>query len=344
MKVINAGYEIIKPDGILEHLEAIGRVCYKSEERIQPGSAEGFIKGIVNRGHEAMIEHYVFVLQVSYPTYQSVLYMDPKYINMTATMVEDNCGHGMRYLISGSARAFKDLYNILIDSSKHVIGSLIKTIMKYNNCSILFGTEFDYNGNPMGDVTILDEQFIKSLTHKERLVHEFMTVRFICDRGVSHELVRHRPVSFAQESTRYVNYSGSGVSFVDIKLGMDLCRKMDTIPGPAKQYIYNEWFNAVDYIDEAYCRLIEYGAPPEIARSILPNSTKTEIIMTANIKEWLHIFGLRTEKYAHPQMREIMIPLFLECAGSDTIFDTTKLPELDDIETILGFNSIITEE
>ena len=141
-----------------------------------------------------------------------------------------------------------------------------------------------------------------------------MTVRFICDRGVTHELVRHRLCSFSQESTRYCNYKG-GVTFVIPPWCKDL--REDEYPLSMKdtrliKFTSRRWLNAMQEAELAYITLLKGGWSPQQARSVLPNSTKTEIVMTANVREWRHIFRLRCSKASHPQMREIMIPLYKE--------------------------------
>jgi thymidylate synthase (FAD) len=139
--------------------------------------------------------------------------------------------------------------------------------------------------------------------HHSVLEHHFVTVRFICDRGVTHEIVRHRLASYSQESTRYCNYSkekfGNEITFIDLSYFMDF-----------KQT--NEWIHALEYAEQKYFKMIKAGCSPQIARSVLPNSLKTEIVMTCNLREWRHVFQLRTAKPAHPQMRSLMIPLLRE--------------------------------
>jgi thymidylate synthase (FAD) len=150
------------------------------------------------------------------------------------------------------------------------------------------------------------ERLIKS-QHLSVLEHMNITVRFICDRGVSHELVRHRLSSFSQESTRYCNYSKG-------KFGSEI-----TVIKPPfwneRTIEYRDWKYAMMDAERFYLNLIRYGARPEEARSVLPNSLKTEIVMTANLREWRHVFKQRCDKAAHPQMREIMCPLRDELIG-----------------------------
>jgi thymidylate synthase (FAD) len=131
-----------------------------------------------------------------------------------------------------------------------------------------------------------------------------ITVRFTCDRGVSHELVRHRIASFAQESTRYCDYSGGHITFIIPNWfeGSDVQSINLEVGGPT-------WLGCMEDAEESYNFLIESGWKAQQARSVLPNSLKTEINIKANIREWRHIFKLRTDKPAHPQMRELMIPL-----------------------------------
>lgn len=146
--------------------------------------------------------------------------------------------------------------------------------------------------------------FVKKIIkngHEGVIEHYSFSVRFVCDRGVSHEIVRHRIASFAQESTRYVNYTngayGGNLTFIKPLFWEE----------GSDQYI--DWKSACIIAEQHYNALIEKGAKPQEARSVLPNSIKTEVIMTANLREWRHFFKLRTSIAAHPQMREITIPL-----------------------------------
>lgn len=145
-------------------------------------------------------------------------------------------------------------------------------------------------------------KFVKMLINRKHLSvleHESLSVRFIVDRGVSHELVRHRIASFSQESTRYCNYKDE-VTFIDIQ------------PHVKSDYEYNVWKTSIKYAERDYNALLSAGATPQIARSVLPNSLKTEIVVTANLREWRTILKQRTAPDAHPQMREVMVPLLEE--------------------------------
>lgn len=158
------------------------------------------------------------------------------------------------------------------------------------------------------------EKFIKARigSHESIIEHSALTVRFICDRGVTHELVRHRLCAFSQESTRYCNYKGGVTFIIPPWIPFDEGNYGSAIAGfhdPSEKETEEEWFNACLNAEQSYMNLLEYGWTPQQARSVLPNSTKTEIVMTANFREWRHIFKLRCASTAHPQMQEIMRPL-----------------------------------
>lgn len=151
------------------------------------------------------------------------------------------------------------------------------------------------------------EKMIKFLIqrgHESVLEHEKITIRIICDRGITHEIVRHRLASYSQESTRYCNYSNN-------KFNNEL-----TFIRPCFWDNESEnmklWEETMQNIENTYLNMIKFGAKPEEARSILPNSLKTEIVVTMNMREWRHFFKLRTAKEAHPQMREISIKILME--------------------------------
>ncbi len=147
-------------------------------------------------------------------------------------------------------------------------------------------------------------KMIHDYGHLSVIEHQSVTVRIICDRGVSHEIVRHRLASYTQESTRYCNYTkgkfGSEITVIEPCFWSQDDEK------------YQIWKQTIEQIEASYNKLIELGAAPQEARSILPNSLKTEIVMTMNLREWHHFFTLRTSKAAHPQMREVAIPLLKE--------------------------------
>ena len=151
------------------------------------------------------------------------------------------------------------------------------------------------------------ERFVANIIqrgHETVLEHASITVKFVVDRGVSHELVRHRLASYCQESTRYCNYAkedfNSEITFI-IPEYLDY-----------KSEGWNTWKQTMKACEDGYFKLLNFGLSPQEARAVLPNSLKTEVIMTANIREWRLFFKLRTSDAAHPQMREVTRPLLDE--------------------------------
>lgn len=148
------------------------------------------------------------------------------------------------------------------------------------------------------------ENFVRKLIargHEAIIEHESISVRFVCDRGVSHELVRHRLASYAQESTRYCNYSKS-----QFNSEITVIKPCFLVEGTEA---YRQWEWTMHRAECAYFDLLDIGLSPQEARCVLPNSLKTEVVMTANLREWRTVLRLRCSKAAHPQMREVMLML-----------------------------------
>lgn len=150
-----------------------------------------------------------------------------------------------------------------------------------------------------------NERFLSSIIskgHESVIEHEKATVMFIVDRGITHEIVRHRIGSYSQESTRYCNYSQD-------KFGREI-----TVIEPfylKGHAAYDEWFKGCEATEKSYFAMLQMGCSPQEARAILPTCLKTEIAVTYNMREWRHFFELRCSAAAHPQMREVAIPLLL---------------------------------
>jgi len=169
------------------------------------------------------------------------------------------------------------------------------------------------------------EPFVRMILkrgHESVLEHASATVKFVCDRGVSHEIVRHRIASYSQESTRYCDYEGGHVALIipqwsNYLPGEAACctddAAVETLSECADEDSF--WLYSMQQSEHNYKTLRELGWRPEQARSVLPNSLKTEIVMTANFREWRHFFKLRSSAVstaAHPQMREVADPLLAE--------------------------------
>ena len=283
MKIIKPYFEFIEENDPLKKIELCGRVCYKSESKITDDSTEKFVKNLISRGHESVLEHAVFIVECDGS--------DADLYNRICTAITQYNGGRVllkstqreRNIISGNVRAWRDFMRCCAD------------YLAYPKFLTLFtGVLFD-DVNPVKNRYTTARFVDKSELHlEEKDAHYSETVRFVVDRGISHEIVRHRTASFSQESTRYCNYSGS-ITFIEPPFFDDLCLQL--------------WENEMQNIENLYNLLMSKGAKPQEARAVLPNSTKTELIMTATCDVWEHFLKLRTAAGAHPQMREIAVPL-----------------------------------
>ena len=267
MKLINSSVEVIEPTGytlqdIYEQIELAGRTCYKSEDNMTDTSAKDFVNRMVASKHYAMLEHGTVYLKFT--------------DNAVRTMIIDH--------IKCDEYLYDDYtYNKYSDiNSRSNVGNTDWYVT--TNYRVLV------ENNWLDDLQYLCEP---TEYHEKRT-----TVRFICDRGVSHELVRHRVFSFAQESTRYCNYSkdkfGKELTFIKPSWWKEEDNEVATL------YI-QPWRN----IENCYLTLIENGIKPQDARAILPNALKTEVVMTGFESDWDHFFELRCAKAAHPDMQKL---------------------------------------
>ena len=277
MKIIKPSVEFFGAlptdyENALRFIEKAGRTCYKSEDKITDDSAEKFVKKLINAKpypHLAMIEHSNFVIKNSLNYWpinhdinkflKDLYYKDCWYIGGNLRAWFEHCKQtGFTSECEPFYAAYGELFNLQMPDCFE---------MKWETCP--------------------HDEIPKEL-------HRY-SAKFICDRGVSHELVRHRPCSFAQESTRYVNYCGKDMEFVE----------------PAG---YENWsldakttFAAsCEYAEFSYGQMINYSLKPQQARAVLPNALKTEIVVTADAAEWQHIKNLRTASGAHPDMQRVM--------------------------------------
>lgn len=170
------------------------------------------------------------------------------------------------------------------------------------------------------------EKLVKNLIkngHEAMLEHGYLSIKFICDRAISHELVRHRMAAFAQESQRYCNYSQDKFDS-QISVIMPWWMNEDK-----EDLAFCTWFDACEQAEKAYFDLLDRGYSPQQARMVLPNCTKTEIVVTANYREWRHILSLRTAPDAHPDMRELMTRLLYDLHWKFPIlFDDIPVPKV----------------
>jgi thymidylate synthase (FAD) len=166
--------------------------------------------------------------------------------------------------------------------------------------------------------------------HESVLEHGLISVLLTCDRGVTHEAVRHRIASYSQESTRYCNYSkgkfGAEITYIDITRGIALCPVTSKLDSGVIGMIIAEWLAACWDAEHHYMQMINLGASPQIARSVLNNSTKTGIVISMNPREWRHFFKLRNDPTAHPQMREVAGMMLAEFKNAvPVIFDDLEV-------------------
>lgn len=303
MKIINAQASVLVENDPIKKIEKCGRVCYKSEDKITEDSAEKFVANIIKRGHEAVLEHASFIFQVSYDVYKDmrdrVMFVENRYPVKMYLRFTDFDG----YVVSGNLRAWRDFFcfaGVPFYMNDFVEDNLI-LFPEFKSDS-----PFSFNKEVWNIRQISTNELVSTY---QRLVHEDISMRFICDRGVTHEIVRHRPASFCQESTRYCNYTkgkfGGSITVIDpIFFDKDEERK-DVDGSDFAINKYDVWQTCMKNLEKAYTLLTELGATPQEARSVLPNSLKTELIMTAPLMEWCHFFNLRMSPAAHPQMREV---------------------------------------
>lgn len=290
---VHVEYPMIDP---LTHIEKIGRTCYKSEDKIGPGTAVKFIGNLISRKHMAMLEHYNFAIQVSFMTYAYISGLDSsdhnwlKYINMT-----DVNG---RYIVSSSIRGWRELYEI---SAHPCVGTILNFLAAEVDPVLIKDMDIAVNGFEP-EMKLLTIPELKQLSMIERLSHIMISIHFTCDRGVTHEMVRHRPASFAQESTRYCNYGKPG----EITVIKPCFWEEDSDE-------YCMWIDLQRASEKVYLSLIQYGAQAQEARDVLTNSLKTEIWMSALLREWVHFSQLRaigTTGKPHPQMQQVAKPAY----------------------------------
>ena len=168
----------------------------------------------------------------------------------------------------------------------------------------------DLNEKPLSDTEYVERAI--RIGHHSVIEHVSVGVNITCDRGVSHELVRHRLASFSQESTRYCSYGSDkfGSEITVVRPSWAIAMQNEEPVDPSLKYM--AWLCAMRAAENAYMDMLSYGAAPQEARAVLPNSLATRIAMTANLREWIHVFRLRVDTPSHPDMRHLMKMLFME--------------------------------
>ena len=279
MKLIKPHFEIIEQqpgiDGIYKMIELAGRTCYRSEDKITEDSAKGFVDRMVKSGHGAMLEHGTVYLRI--PIKAETSYRIDEYNNNPYTKTKIDCDLSCYYISTN--------YRVLVEH------------------------------NWLDDLKYLCEP---TEYHEKRV-----TVKFILSRSIAQEYTRHRVFSFAMESQRYCNYSknkyNNEVTFCipcwcgDLHSGnsydMELINNYPLAETENLSPESIELIRSLVYAESSYFVLLESGWEPQQAREVLPNACKTELVMTGTIEQWKEFFKLRTALNAHPQARELAIPL-----------------------------------
>ena len=301
MKLIKPSFEIWDQEeglhGVYKQIERAGRVCYKSEDKITEDSAKGFVDRMVKSGHGAMLEHGTVYLDMpnSAGDYDLVpFFASNPYSRVVIKPLDDR------------------VHNYVTTNFRVIVENLaeeyIPDILQY----LCEPTEF----------------------HAKRV-----TVHFVCDRGVSHEFVRHRVMSFAQESTRYCNYSKDKFQGVTYIKPPWLDEDISNEDGSKFNDVYTDiYLHTLTTAENAYLDLLKQWDnkvpdkrfksgyknnpwTPQQARAVLPNSLKTELVMTGFVSDWEHFFKLRDAGNAHPQARELAHPLHMEFLRRNYLVD-----------------------
>ena len=297
MKLIKPSFEILDQqcglEGIYKQIEVVGRTCYKSEDKITEDSAKGFVDRMIKSGHGAMLEHGTVYLKVPTGKYS---FLDVDYFDDCDDIKDSFFSNPYTRIHCQEGYYYISTnYRVLVENfSEEFISELLQYLCE--------PTEY----------------------HKKRIC-----VRFICDRGVSHEFVRHRVFSFAQESTRYCNYSkdkfNNEITYIcPYWLDYNKVQELTEIANKDNKEVYRMGHDESLSMEErglcsfvydmsnhehGYLFQISAGWKPQEARAVLPNALKTELIMTGFVSDWEHFFELRDAVSAHPQAQELVHPL-----------------------------------
>lgn len=288
VKIESEVYALDNLDDICTHIERCGRTCYKSENLITKETAIPFIAGILKSGHESVIEHANVIFSLPNNTTNHKVFEMRDIRGLNVSLEKDKIDGVDKIIVSGNMRALRDLAR------------------QYNVHDFLYAV-----GNPLFYIaneqpSVFEEIKIEGV-QKSRFseLHNYVTTHSICDVGAYKDVTRHRLASFSIESTRYCNYSkgkfGSELTMIEpcnIEKGSEM---------------YDVWLKAVKDIEDAYMKMANLGAKGDQLRMLLPHSSKADMIMSASVAEWKHIFSLRCHSAAHPSVREVMKKILAEC-------------------------------
>lgn len=305
MRIIKPSFQVCDRDeqrGGLRIIEEAGRLCYKSEDKSTDTSADAFVRGLIRRKHLSVLEHGDMIFEVGdYHIYDAVAegLQILRDCACNAPMLEmTRVGH--RCIVSGNIRSWMELFAIMSGAGRYFIGHFDPVFIQ--------GMNF-YDDDVEPDPRVRQIRYADLRDPLEKLIHLRQTVKFTVDRGVTHEFVRHRRMSFSQESTRYCNYSegrfGSEITVIKP------CYLVEhTEP-------YDLWKRSCMTAETEYFTMLNLGLQAQEARAVLPHSVKADLIMTGTLGDWNHFFDLRARQLtgkAHPQAVEVALPLMEEMA------------------------------
>lgn len=291
MNFIKPNVEIITEPDMFKRIEIAARTCYASCDRISDGSAEKMVKMLIKRGHDSPLEHSNIVIQFDTPSFNMLDELLGAYTYITGLPHFIRVSSINPIICSGNLRAWRSLAKEFPDEP--ILCRLFKNHPGFFDIPM---STWSDDGMSYG---IIDEPV-------DDPRHQIVTARFTCDRGVTHELVRHRCLSFSQSSTRYINYQ-DGLTVVEPWWWPQEQEDTDTA------FIRS----ALEPAEHAYSYLIKSGSSPQKARCVLPNMLMAEIVTTGTVEQWQkYVLPLRLSKAAHPDIRKLM-EMFCEKMGWD---------------------------
>lgn len=305
MKVIEQSAHIVDTTkgGILQQIERLGRVCYKSEDKITPDSAAIFVKNAIFRGHNTVLEMAFLHLVIEFTTNgerdEFLAHAPLRHFNISHHCIPDvpyYYGDKVYLLMSGNVRAFREMRHLNSDTAWS-----IKRFLIYEYEELFADTLM---GAP--PLSVFDPSPVRFADPEEiadKPKHNYVCVRFITSRDVTHQLVRYRRTSPLQESQRYCNLTSNRFNN-----SVNFIRPCWYTEGTEE---YRVWEAACRAAEVAYFDLTHRGSS-EKARTVLPNSTKSELLIYADLEEWQHIFNQRVSPHAYAPTRELLTPLYEE--------------------------------
>lgn len=363
------GYEEICEGDVYRHLELIGRVCYKSEDKITDASAVKYLNMLKERKHWAMLEHFIFVMAIDRDIYNDIkkaeeqfpddwmLHNKLKFIDVTYYDDPLASDFGWKYIVSGSATSFNYIWECpsMVNNVNHGLIKICRFL--YHNFPgimrppierVVNDVPVKVNHEIYDGIILLSREDIEMMPKQLRLIHDSMSVKFTTNLGVSHDIVRSRPCSWAMESTRWINYSKKCGYTYTIPLWFtkeerDYLTSLSEeildhiVEGPYQPMQISDdamrWITHLKEVEKEYNYFSkEKGYVPDQVSLLLPKNYKTELTLTARLAEWKHFFFLRAAKDVRPDVRELMVPLLKECIKNDPDIFADQQYQIDEIE------------